>query len=57
MKQISEIDNFGAVDADSDTLLFDCFEDHEAYENVLSMAKFLVLGRTGLPGPALRDGR
>ncbi len=47
MKQINEIDNFGAVDADSDTLLFDCFEDHEAYENVLKMARFLVLGRKG----------
>jgi hypothetical protein len=47
MRPIGEIKTFGAVDADSDTLLFDCFEDHEAYESVLSMDKFLVLGRKG----------
>ncbi len=47
MKALAEIVDFGAHDADSDALLYDCFEDHEAYEQLLTLSKFLVLGRKG----------
>jgi hypothetical protein len=47
MKAINAVANFGAHDADSDTLLFDCFEDHESYEALLRREKFLILGRKG----------
>jgi hypothetical protein len=30
MKPLSSIEQFGAIDADNDDLLFYCFEDHEA---------------------------
>jgi hypothetical protein len=30
VKSIEQINNFGAIDADNDTLLLDSFEDHEA---------------------------
>ena len=47
MKLLSSIEQFGAIDADNDDLLFSCFEDHEAYLDLLSQKKFLILGRKG----------
>ena len=47
MKDILEIESFGTIDADSDDLLYDCFEDHEAYTNILQMKRFLISGRKG----------
>lgn len=44
---LSSIDNFGAVDADADTLLDSCFQDHPAYISVRDFQKFLVVGRKG----------
>jgi hypothetical protein len=31
MLNIAEVDNFGAIDADADALLRECFQDHPAY--------------------------
>jgi hypothetical protein len=47
MKPLSSIEHFGAIDADNDDLLFTCFEDHEAYLDLLSQKKFLIIGRKG----------
>ena len=47
MKELSAIDSFGAIDADNDPLLHTCFEDHEAYLDVLNRRRFLVVGRKG----------
>ncbi|MDO9531476.1 MAG: hypothetical protein Q7O12_05020 [Deltaproteobacteria bacterium] len=47
MKPLSSIEQFGAIDADNDDLLSSCFEDHEAYLDLLSQKKFLILGRKG----------
>jgi hypothetical protein len=47
MKTLSEVDSFGAVDADNDPLLLDCFEDHEAFVSVMNGTRFLVVGRKG----------
>lgn len=47
MKILTEINDFGGTDADNDNLLLDCFEDHEAYLNVINFTKFLVSGRKG----------
>ena len=47
MKALLDVNEFGAVDADADRLLEQCFEDHEAYLDAKSHRKFLVLGRKG----------
>lgn len=47
MKKLIDVDSFGAVDADNDPLLLDCFEDHEAFLQVKSRTHFLVTGRKG----------
>lgn len=47
LKNVLEIENFGTIDADSDDLLYECFEDHEAYQNIFNMKRFLVSGRKG----------
>ena len=39
-KSLSDVDNFGAVDADNDDLLLQCFEDHEAYLRVRDRSRF-----------------
>jgi len=47
MKSLMEIDSFGAIDADNDDLLLQCFEDHDAFIDALKMKKFLIVGRKG----------
>ena len=47
MESLSQVESFGAVDADADKLLDRCFEDHEAYLEAKSHKKFLVIGRKG----------
>lgn len=42
-----EVNNFGAIDADADDLLRECFQDHPAYLQALRFERFLVLGRKG----------
>lgn len=45
--KLVDVENFGAVDADSDDLLRDCFQDHPAYLDARANKKFLILGRKG----------
>lgn len=47
MKSLLDVEHFGAIDADNDNLLLDCFEDHEAFIAVKERARFLVVGRKG----------
>ncbi|PKK84532.1 MAG: hypothetical protein CVT49_02865 [candidate division Zixibacteria bacterium HGW-Zixibacteria-1] len=47
MKNLEEINQFGAVDADMDDILLECFEDHAAYREICDFSKFLVIGRKG----------
>lgn len=47
MKSLMEIEDFGAIDAESDELLVKCFEDHPTYHEVLQGRRFLILGRKG----------
>ena len=43
----SVVENFGAIDADEDQLLRDCFQNHPAYTAARAHQRFLVLGRKG----------
>ncbi len=38
---------FGSIDALQDDLLCSCFEQHEAYLNMLNFSKFLAIGKKG----------
>lgn len=38
---------FGNIDALQDKLLYSCFEQHEAYTNMLNFSKFLAVGKKG----------
>jgi hypothetical protein len=46
-KTLSDIASFGGIDADTDFLLDDCFEDHEAYISAKDGKRFLIIGRKG----------
>jgi len=47
MTKLAELSSFGGIDADSDPLLDDCFEDHEAYISARDADRFLIIGRKG----------
>ncbi len=47
LKSLIGVDNFGAIDADNDELLQECFENHEAYLDIVNLRRFLVVGRKG----------
>lgn len=47
MKSLAKVEAFGAIDADNDQLLFESFEDHEAYQDVRQQRRFLIVGRKG----------
>ncbi len=47
MEDLTKVTSFGAVDADTDSLLDACFEDHEAYLRAQDHSKFLIIGRKG----------
>jgi len=47
MNDLHAINDFGAIDAESDDLLAKCFESHPAYLEALDGRRFLVLGRKG----------
>ncbi|MDX6765734.1 MAG: hypothetical protein SFU85_02985 [Candidatus Methylacidiphilales bacterium] len=42
-----QAETFGGIDADTDKLLEECFEDHPAYEKAKDHSKFLIIGRKG----------
>ncbi len=41
------VESFGGIDADTDQLLDECFEDHEAFRSIKRHEKYLILGRKG----------
>ena len=47
MKALADVDSFGGTDADNDDLLLQAFEDHEAYLDILSRRRHLVIGKKG----------
>jgi hypothetical protein len=47
MVELRNVKDFGTVDADTDPLLDECFENHEAYLRAQDHSKFLILGRKG----------
>lgn len=47
MLELAKVRNFGAIDADADALLRDCFQDHTAYVEAMNLETFLILGRKG----------
>ncbi len=47
MKDVGSVESFGGIDADADTLLDECFQDHEAYKAILTHERFLIVGRKG----------
>ena len=47
MKKLLDVESFGGIDADNDDILFECFEDHEAFLEILKFRKFLIVGRKG----------
>lgn len=44
---LASVKDFGAIDADADALLRECFQNHPAYLAARSMERFLILGRKG----------
>jgi hypothetical protein len=44
---LKTVEHFGAIDADADELLRECFQDHEAYTRARNNSSFLILGRKG----------
>lgn len=47
MRTLVDVPNFGGTDADSDDLLEQAFQDHEAYSEAIAHRKPLVVGRKG----------
>ena len=47
MKKLELLDGFGAIDAESDTILLRAFEDHNSFEDVKKINKSVVIGRKG----------
>lgn len=47
MQSLVKANNFGAIDADSDRLLLQTFEDHEAFVSLWEMERFLIIGKKG----------
>lgn len=47
MKNLTAIDSFGSIDADNDSILFQAFEEHEAFEDAIGFEKFLIIGKKG----------
>ncbi len=44
---LSKVKNFGAIDADTDPLLDEAFETHEAYLQAKNHEKYVIVGRKG----------
>ncbi|MEX2274886.1 MAG: hypothetical protein WEA10_04895 [Actinomycetota bacterium] len=44
---LNAVENFGAIDADADQLLRECFQDHKAYLEAVGLQRLLILGRKG----------
>ncbi len=47
MKKIETIKTIGGIDADTDDLLMQCFQNHTSYNEIKELEKYIVLGRKG----------
>ncbi|NTU73974.1 hypothetical protein HGB07_07510 [Candidatus Roizmanbacteria bacterium] len=47
MKSLKDVSNFGGTDADNDDILLQAFEDHEAYCDVVSFRRHMIIGKKG----------
>jgi len=47
VKTLGDINSFGGIDADTDFLLDECFEEHDSYLSARAGTKFLIVGRKG----------
>lgn len=47
MRSLAEVESFGGIDADEDTLLEACFQDHEAYLDAAGHKRYIIVGRKG----------
>lgn len=47
MKKIETIKTIGGIDADTDDLLMQCFQNHNSYNEIKEFQKYIVLGRKG----------
>lgn len=47
MKKIETIKTIGGIDADTDDLLMQCFQNHTSYNEIKDLEKYIVLGRKG----------
>lgn len=47
MRTLLEIGTFGGTDADTDDLLDQAFQDHEAYTEAIAHRRPLIIGRKG----------
>ncbi len=47
MKSISQIESIGGIDADNDDLLISCFQNHNAFKDVVDFKRCIVIGRKG----------
>jgi hypothetical protein len=47
MKTLAEVETFGGTDADNDDILLQAFEDHEAYLDVLTLRRHMIIGKKG----------
>jgi hypothetical protein len=47
MKSLINVDNFGGTDADNDDILLKAFEDHEAFLNITSLKRHMIIGKKG----------
>ena len=47
MANLTQIRSFGGIDADTDELLEECFENHIAFQDAINGSRFLIIGRKG----------
>jgi ABC-type phosphate/phosphonate transport system ATPase subunit len=47
LRSLADAEDFGSIDADTDQLLTQSFEDHEAFLDLRDMKKFLIIGKKG----------
>ncbi|SDP63624.1 hypothetical protein SAMN04488061_3566 [Filomicrobium insigne] len=46
-KRLSNLPSFGGIDATTDNILIQAFEDHDAYKSIISFEKTMITGRKG----------
>lgn len=47
VEKLHTIRSFGGIDANSDTILLDAFENHDAYVSAMDFSKTIIIGRKG----------